>query len=118
MARHPAAAASAGLRCALDLTRTSLAAAFRAAWGGAKGPVAPDAGDRRFSDPAWADNAGFFALQQTYLVLRRLAEDVLAAAELDEATRAKAGFAVDLLVDTLAPTNLLPDQSGGAQARV
>jgi polyhydroxyalkanoate synthase len=107
VARHPGAAASAGLRCALDLTRTSLAAASRAARGSAAGPVPPDTGDRRFSDPAWADNAGFFALQQTYRVLCRLAEDLLAAAELDEATRAKAGFAVDLLVDALAPTNLL-----------
>jgi hypothetical protein len=34
-------------------------------------------------------------------------EDRLAAAELDTATRAKAGFAVDLLADALAPTNLL-----------
>ena len=28
---------------------------------------APDAGDRRFADPAWADNPGFFALRQAYL---------------------------------------------------
>jgi len=69
--------------------------------------VPPDAEDRRFSDPAWEDNAGFFALRQSYLVLRRLAEDLLAAAELDETTHAKAGFAVDLLADALAPTNLL-----------
>ena len=107
MARHPESAARAGLRCALDLTRTSLAAASRAAGRSAAGPVPPDAGDRRFSDPAWEDNAAFFALRQSYLVLRRLAEDLLAAAELDTATRAKAEFAVDLLADALAPTNLL-----------
>lgn len=106
VARHPAPAVLAGLGCALDLTRTSLAAASRAARRSAAGPVPPDAGDRRFSDPAWEDNAGFFALRQSYLVLRRLAEDLLAAAELDETTRAKAGFAVDLLADALAPTNL------------
>jgi polyhydroxyalkanoate synthase subunit PhaC len=90
VARHPAPAARAGLRCALDLTRTSLAAAARAAGVSAAGPVPSDAGDRRFSDPAWEDNAGFFALRQSYLVLRRLAEDLVAVAELDEATRAKA----------------------------
>jgi polyhydroxyalkanoate synthase subunit PhaC len=39
-----------------------------------------DAADRRFSDPAWEDNAAFFALRQSYLVLRRLSEDLLAAA--------------------------------------
>jgi polyhydroxyalkanoate synthase len=107
-ARHPAPAAWAGLRCGLDLTRTGLAAALRAAGGSAAGPVPPDAGDRRFADPAWEDNAGFFALRQSYLVLRRLAQDLVAAAALDEATRAKAGFAVDMLADALAPTNLLP----------
>lgn len=107
VARHPAPAASAGLGCALDLTSASLAAASRAARRSAAGPFPPDAADKRFSDPAWEDNAGFLALRQSYLVLRRLAEDLLAAAELDEATRAKAGFAVDMLADALAPTNLL-----------
>jgi polyhydroxyalkanoate synthase len=107
VARHPESAARAGLRCAVDLTRTSLAAAARAAGLSAAGPVPLDAGDRRFSDPAWEDNAGFFALRQSYLVLRRLAEDLVAVAELDEATRAKAAFVVSLLADALAPTNLL-----------
>jgi polyhydroxyalkanoate synthase subunit PhaC len=69
--------------------------------------VPTDAKDRRFSDPAWEDNAAFFALRQSYLVFRRLSEDLLAAAELDTATRAKAAFAVELLADTLAPTNVL-----------
>jgi polyhydroxyalkanoate synthase len=107
VARHPKSAARAGLRCALDLTRTSVAAASRAAGRDTAGPVPPDARDRRFSDPAWQDNAAFFALRQSYLVLRRLAEDLLASAELDTATRAKAAFAVELLADALAPTNVL-----------
>jgi polyhydroxyalkanoate synthase subunit PhaC len=107
VARHPESAARAGLRCAVDLTRTSLAAAARVAGLSAAGPVPLDAGDRRFSDPAWEDNAGFFALRQSYLVLRRLAEDLVAVAELEEATRAKAAFVVSLLADALAPTNLL-----------
>jgi polyhydroxyalkanoate synthase len=107
VAHHPGPAAWAGVRCALDLTRTGLAAALRAAGGRAAGPLSPDAADRRFADPAWEDNAGFFALRQSYLVLRQLAGDLVAAAELDDATRAKAGFAVDMLADALAPTNLL-----------
>ena len=96
-ARHPESAARAGLRCALDLARTSLAAASRAAGHSVAGPMPHDAADRRFSDPAWEDNAAFFALRQSYLVLRRLSEDLLAAAELDTATRAKAVFAARLL---------------------
>jgi polyhydroxyalkanoate synthase subunit PhaC len=107
VARHPAPAARAGLRSALDLTRTSLAATSRAAGYRAAGPVPADAGDQRFSDPAWEDNACFFALRQSYLVLRRLADDLLATAELDTRTRSKAEFAVDLLADALAPTNFL-----------
>ncbi|HEY5430583.1 MAG TPA: hypothetical protein VIK04_15810, partial [Solirubrobacteraceae bacterium] len=107
VARHPESAARAALRCALDLARTSLAAASRATGHSVAGPVPQDAADRRFSDPAWEDNAAFFALRQSYLVLRRLSEDLLAAAELDTATRAKAVFAVELLADALAPTNLL-----------
>src|ERR1700729_2796354 len=81
-ARHPESVARAGVRCALDLTRTSLAAASRLAGQSAAGPMPADGRDRRFSDPAWEDNAGFFALRQSYLVLRRLAEDLLAVAEL------------------------------------
>ena len=107
VARHPESAARAGLRCALDLARTSLAAASRATGGSVAGPVPLDAADRRFSDPAWEGNAAFFALRQSYLVLCRLAEDLLAAAELDTTTREKAAFAVELLADALAPTNLL-----------
>lgn len=46
-------------------------------------------------------------LCQSYLVFGRFAEDLIAAGELDEATRAKAQFAVSVLADALAPTNLL-----------
>src|ERR1019366_6729746 len=67
----------------------------------------PDGADRRFADPAWEDNPAFFWLRQSYLIFRRLAEDLVAAGDLDEPTRAKAEFAVSLLADALAPTNLL-----------
>ena len=107
VARHPESAVRAGLRCALDLARTSLAAASRATGHRVAGPVPLETGDQRFSDPAWEENAAFFAVRQSYLVLRRLAEDLLAAAELDTVTHAKAVFAVELLADALAPTNLL-----------
>jgi polyhydroxyalkanoate synthase len=41
------------------------------------------------------------------LIFRQFAEDLVDAGELDEATRAKAAFAVSLLADGLAPTNVL-----------
>jgi polyhydroxyalkanoate synthase subunit PhaC len=106
-ARKPTAVAAAGVRCAADLTRVTLAAASHAVGRSAPGPVPPDGSDRRFADPAWEDNPAFFWLCQSYLVLRRLAEDLVAAGELDEPRREKAAFAVSLLADALAPTNLL-----------
>jgi polyhydroxyalkanoate synthase len=106
-ARNPIAAAGAGMACAVGLTHATLATASRALGRSTPGPCPADGGDRRFADPAWEDNPAFFWLRQSYLVLRRLAEDLVAAAELDETTRAKAGFAVSLLSDALAPTNAL-----------
>jgi polyhydroxyalkanoate synthase subunit PhaC len=106
-ARNPTAMATAGINCAVDLTRATLATASRALGQPAPGPMPPDGADRRFADPAWEENPAFFWLCQSYLVLRRLAEDLVAAGELDEPTRAKAAFAMSLLADALAPTNLL-----------
>ncbi len=106
-ARHPTAAAGAGISCAVALTRATLASAWRAVGRSVPGPLPADGADRRFADPAWEDNPAFFWVRQSYLVFRRLAEDLVAAGELEEATRAKAAFAVSLLADALAPTNAL-----------
>jgi polyhydroxyalkanoate synthase subunit PhaC len=106
-ARNPTAVAAAGINCAVDLTRATLATASRALGQPAPGPMPLDGADPRFADAAWEENPAFFWLWQSYLVLRRLAEDLVAAGELDEPTRAKAAFAVSLLADALAPTNLL-----------
>jgi polyhydroxyalkanoate synthase len=105
--RNPMAMTRAGINCAVDLTRATLATASRALGQAAPGPMPPDGADRRFADPAWEENPAFFWLCQSYLVFRRLAEDLVAAGELDEPTSAKAAFAVSLLADALAPTNLL-----------
>ena len=106
-AQHPAAVAEASINCAVDLTRATLATASRVLGQSAPGPVPPAGADRRFADPAWEENPSFFWLWQSYLVLRRFAEDVVTAGGLDEATRAKAEFAVSFIADALSPTNLL-----------
>ena len=106
-ARHPKAALGAGVDCAVALSRATLASASRALGQSAPGPLPADGADRRFADPAWEENPIFFWLHQSYLALRRLAEDLVAAGELDKETRAKAAFAVSLLADALAPTNAL-----------
>jgi polyhydroxyalkanoate synthase len=106
-ARRPAAVAEAGISCAVALTHATFSTASRAVGQSASGPLPADGADRRFADPAWEENPAFFWLRQSYLIVRRFAEDLVAAGELDDATRAKAAFAVGLLADALAPTNVL-----------
>ncbi len=69
--------------------------------GSAEPPVAADAKDRRFADPAWNENPLFYATRQAYLLVRRFCEHVLDGAAVDEPTVAKARFAVDFLLDAL-----------------
>ena len=75
------------------------------------GPEAPPpiaAGpDRRFADPAWEENPGFFALRQAYLAAQNLADDVLAAGRGDPVSDQKAKLAVGFLLDASSPTNFL-----------
>lgn len=85
------------------LTRATFATALRSLGRSAPGPATPDDSDDRFADPAWEENPIFFWVLQSYLLLRRLAEDLVAADDLDEATRAKAAFGVSPLSDAGAP---------------
>jgi polyhydroxyalkanoate synthase subunit PhaC len=92
---------------------TAMAEAWPAAvghWLGEDGepPVPVDDRDKRFADPAWDGNPGYFALRQAYLAARRLGEDLLAAGQGDRVTDQKARLAVALAFDALAPTNFLP----------
>jgi polyhydroxyalkanoate synthase len=63
--------------------------------------------DRRFADPAWTANPGFFALHQIYGAGARYLRELLRDARLDDATRRKAEFALDFALDAVAPTNAL-----------
>jgi polyhydroxyalkanoate synthase len=92
---------------------TAMAEAWPAAvghWLGEDGepPLPVDDRDKRFADPAWDGNPGYFALRQAYLAARRLGEDLLAAGQGDRVTDQKARLAVALAFDALAPTNFLP----------
>ncbi len=75
--------------------------------------IAPEDNDRRFGDPAFSENPFYRRLMQTYLAWRAAMHDLvgLAAAIADgEDWKAPAQerFAVTLLTEALAPTNLLP----------
>jgi polyhydroxyalkanoate synthase len=71
-------------------------------------PVArPDPGDRRFADRAWTENPFLRGAAESYLVASRWAERTLDRAPLPERKARKARFALRLLLDAAAPTNLL-----------
>ena len=108
----PVEPARAVARLATDLTRIPLVAATRWLGGEADPVVETDPRDRRFADPAWSTNPAFFALRQTYLAGCRFGREVIGAEDGatgsdPEATR-KAGMALGLLLDALAPTNFAP----------
>ena len=69
--------------------------------------LAPSAKDRRFSDPAWDSHPWFLAQRQAYLAWSRCMRELPDAAGMVGTEARKAGFAVDMLVDSLAPTNFL-----------
>jgi polyhydroxyalkanoate synthase len=73
---------------------------------GASAPVTPQPGDRRFRDDAWNDNPVFDLIKQSYLIAARgIVEAIRTAEGLDDATRQRLEFAVQQIVDALAPSN-------------
>src|SRR3954451_9316214 len=67
--------------------------------------VAPAKGDRRFKDPAWTGNPAFKRLGQAYLATGRAWDGLLSGAGLDWESERRMSFAVENVVDLLAPTN-------------
>ncbi len=61
--------------------------------------------DKRFADPAWSDNAGFFWLREQFELWQRAAHEMVDAADLTDRDREKVRFAVQGIVDAMAPTN-------------
>jgi polyhydroxyalkanoate synthase subunit PhaC len=108
VARRPVPTLRAFSRYGAGLGVAGMAAAARAVGMKTPGAISPPAKDRRFADPAWEQNAGFFALLQGYRLFGRLVDDLLEVAELEEPWAGKASFALRSVVDALAPTNVLP----------
>jgi polyhydroxyalkanoate synthase len=92
---------------ATDLARIPTVALSRWFGSDVTPPVEIDPKDRRFADEAWASNPVYYAIRMAYLATGRLSDRLIAAAELDETTEAKARLATSLLFDALAPTNFL-----------
>src|SRR5680860_223231 len=110
LVKDPGAAAgvaAANARLAIGSAAAVRASAGRAIGSETAGPVSPAAGDKRFADPAYAENPLYFLLAQEYLLSGQLATELLDAAALETVQDTKARFAAKFIHDALAPTNTL-----------
>lgn len=94
-ARHPMRLAGAGLRLTGELASAVKGEPKRA----------PEPGDRRFADPAWAENPLYRRVLQGYLGATAVADDTVGRLGLDPKSEERARFVVGQVVDALAPTN-------------
>ena len=67
----------------------------------------PDPRDKRFADPAWSKSKVHAALRQSYAALGSAVNDFVEKADLSEVDRRRARLASSILVDALAPSNML-----------
>jgi polyhydroxyalkanoate synthase len=105
-ASHQNKVAGAFARAAGEIVRATTAAAVRAA--GGTPSYAPKHGkDRRFADPAWSENAGYWWLREIYHDWEQALLDIVRDTDTLPAVKQKAEFAVQLMIDALAPTNFV-----------
>jgi polyhydroxyalkanoate synthase len=69
-------------------------------------PVAAANGDKRFSDPAWSSNPFLLSMVEEYLVRRQYAQQLVESSRLPESTKRKARFAMNMMMDSISPSNL------------
>jgi len=93
---------------ASGLVAATSAGVSRALGGEAPGPVEPGPKDKRFSDPTWQESPAYFLVQQSYLLFGRLAQDLVEVGAGSGPGAKKLRLATEIVVDALAPTNVLP----------
>jgi polyhydroxyalkanoate synthase len=106
VAGNPAALSRSAMEYGMRSAQAAVTAALRSMGLDQQGPVQPEA-DRRFSDPAWTSNPLFYLVRQQYALWEDFLQGLLVEAELDDATRQKAEFALRQVLDAAAPTNWL-----------
>jgi len=116
LTKNPTGTVAANARLLSGTVSALRAAAGRTIGLESEGPVAPAKGDKRFNDPAFAENPLYFLLEQQYLLAVQLVDELLDAAGLDPSRDVKARFAAKFLVDALAPTNTLPGNPAAVRA--
>ncbi|MBA2416667.1 MAG: alpha/beta fold hydrolase [Geodermatophilaceae bacterium] len=116
MVKNPMGTAAAHARLVVGMAAAVRATAGRAIGRPSEGPASPVRGDKRFADPAYAENPLYFLLEQQYLLAAQLVTELLDAAGLEAAQDVKSRFAAKFIVDALAPTNLLPGNPAAMRA--
>lgn len=106
VAGNPPALARSAMGYGMRSAQAAVTATLRGIGLNQQGPAEP-AQDARFSDPAWTTNPLFYLVRQQHALLEGFLQDLLDGAQLDEATRRKADFALHQLLDAAAPTNWL-----------
>ena len=90
-----------------EMLRATAAATVRAV-GGTSTYEPQRAKDKRFTDPTWSGNAGYWLLREIYYGWEQSLLAIVRDAGTPPEVRQKAEFAVQLVVDALAPTNFVP----------
>src|SRR5688572_15187468 len=94
-------------RAAGEMIRATTAATVRAV--GGTSSYEPEHGkDRRFDDPAWTGNAGYWWLREIYHDWGQSLLEIVRDTNNAPAVKQKAEFALQLLIDACAPTNFIP----------
>jgi polyhydroxyalkanoate synthase subunit PhaC len=106
-ASHPDKVMGAFARAAGEMVRATTAATVRAV-GGTPSYAPQHSKDRRFADPAWTENAGYWWLREIYHDWEQALLEIVKDTDTSPAIKQKAEFAVQLMVDALAPTNFIP----------
>ena len=94
-------------RAAGEMMRATTAATVRAV-GGTSSYEPKHGKDRRFADPAWTENAGYWWLREIYHDCEQALLEIVRDTDTPPGVKQKAEFAVQLMVDALAPTNFVP----------
>ncbi|MGA2394332.1 MAG: alpha/beta fold hydrolase [Candidatus Lustribacter sp.] len=74
--------------------------------GGTENETSAATKDKRFADPGWKRNPFFLGFAEAYLEQARAAMALVESSRLPEATRRKAKFAMQLMCDAFAPSNV------------
>jgi polyhydroxyalkanoate synthase subunit PhaC len=106
VASRPDRMASVVGHAAAEMLRATAAATVRAV-GGTSSYQPKHAKDKRFADPAWSGNAAYWLVREIYTGWAQSLLAIVRDTDTPPEVRQKAEFAVQLMIDALAPTNFV-----------